>query len=82
MAETVEITDSKYPKNLKEALKNLVVSLGSKKLYYKGNWCDEIFENCLAVVGSRHLTYYGKKVTEQLVTEIAAAGVTIVYVWW
>ena len=78
MAETVEITDLKYPKNLKEALKNLVVSLGSKKLYYKGNWCDEIFENCLAVVGSRHLTYYGKKVTEQLVTEIAAAGVTIV----
>ncbi|MFA5948490.1 MAG: DNA-processing protein DprA, partial [Candidatus Gracilibacteria bacterium] len=39
---------------------------------------DDIFNNCLAVVGSRHLTSYGRKATEQLVTEIAAAGVTIV----
>ena len=78
MAEAVEITEEKYPKALKEALKNLVTSLGPKKLYYKGNWCNEIFENCLAVVGSRHLTYYGKKATEQLVTQVAAAGLTIV----
>jgi len=85
MAEAVEATDAKYPKALKEALKNLTVSLGSKKLYYKGNWPaspqggdDDIFQNCLAVVGSRHLTYYGRKATEQLVTEIATAGVTIV----
>ena len=78
MVETVEITDNKYPKALKEALKNLIASLGPKKLYYKGNWCDEIFENCLAVVGSRHLTTYGRKATEQLVTEAAAAGITIV----
>jgi DNA processing protein len=83
----IEIEDKKYPKALKEALKNLVSSLGPKKLYYKGNW-DEFFppeagqpgagKNCLSVVGSRHLTYYGRKATEQLVTEIAAAGVTIV----
>ncbi|OGZ75348.1 MAG: DNA protecting protein DprA [Candidatus Staskawiczbacteria bacterium RIFCSPLOWO2_12_FULL_37_15] len=39
---------------------------------------DDIFKNCLAVVGSRHLTSYGRRVTEQFVTEIAAAGVTIV----
>lgn len=78
MVEVVEILGKKYPALLNEALKNLVASLGPKKLYYKGNWSDNIFENCLAVVGSRHLTYYGKKVTEQLVTEIAAAGVTIV----
>ena len=36
------------------------------------------FDNCLAVVGSRHLTSYGRRITEQLVTEIAAAGITIV----
>jgi len=29
-------------------------------------------------VGSRHLTYYGRKATEQIVTECAAAGITIV----
>jgi len=78
MVEAVETTDKKYPKALKEALKNLIGSLGPKKLYYKGNWSEEIFGNCLAVVGSRHLTYYGRKATEQIVTECALAGVTIV----
>lgn len=74
----IETTDKSYPKALKEALNNLVASSGPKRLYYKGNWCDEIFRNCLAVVGSRHLTFYGRKATEQLVTEVAAAGITIV----
>ncbi len=74
----IETNDEKYPKILKEALKKLQPSLGPKKLYYKGNYDDEIFKNCLAVVGSRHLTFYGRKATEQLVTEIAAAGITIV----
>ncbi|MCX6718263.1 MAG: DNA-processing protein DprA [Candidatus Staskawiczbacteria bacterium] len=74
----VEVESKKYPKALKESFKKLVSSLGPKKLYYKGNWDEKIFQNCLAVVGSRHLTYYGKKATEQLVTEVAAAGITIV----
>lgn len=80
----IEVADKKYPNLLKEALKKLQPSSGPKKLYYKGTWpaCagrdDDIFKNCLAVVGSRHLTFYGRKSTEQLVTEVAAAGVTIV----
>jgi len=74
----VEITGKNYPKALKEALKKLEPSLGPKKLYYKGNYCPDIFANCLAVVGSRHLTFYGRRVTEQLVTECAATGITIV----
>lgn len=74
----VETKEKKYPKALKDALKNLVASSGPKKLYYKGNWSNEIFENCLSVVGSRHLTYYGRKATEQIVTEVASAGITIV----
>lgn len=49
-----------------------------KKLYYKGNWDKKIFENCLAVVGSRKMTSYGQRVEEQLVLEIASAGITIV----
>ena len=86
-AGVIEIDDKRYPKALKGALKKLIASQGPKKLYYKGNW-DEFFpaerdpavagKNCLAVVGSRHLTFYGRKATEQLVTEIAAAGITIV----
>lgn len=73
-----EQAGKKYPKALKESLKKLVSSSGPKKLYYKGNWSEDIFDNCLAVVGSRHLTYYGRKAIEQLVTEVAAAGITIV----
>lgn len=74
----VEVEDKKYPKALKEALKNIQLSAGTKKLYYKGAWDVDIFKNCLAVVGSRHLTFYGKKATEQIVTEVASAGITIV----
>lgn len=74
----IEVSDKKYPVALKEALKNLVASSGPKKLYYKGNWDEKIFENCLAVVGSRHLTHYGRQATNQMVTEAVAAGITIV----
>src|SRR3989344_6313257 len=78
MEQFVDIDDKKYPDSLKEALGKLIPSSGPRKLYYRGAWDASIFENCLAVVGSRRLTYYGKKATEQLVTEVAAAGITIV----
>ena len=81
MEKTVKIEDERYPELLKK-----IGSQAPKKLYYKGDWPalsyaegnDNIFENCLAVVGSRHLTSYGRKITEQFVTEIALAGITIV----
>ena len=74
----IDVTEKKYPPALSEALKKLQLSSGPKKLYYKGNWDDKIFRDCLTVVGSRHLTSYGRRATEQIVTEIAAAGITIV----
>ncbi|MBI2642032.1 MAG: DNA-protecting protein DprA [Candidatus Wildermuthbacteria bacterium] len=49
-----------------------------KQLYYKGNWDVSLFEKCLAVVGTRRITSYGRRVTEELVGEIAAQGITIV----
>ena len=73
MGNYIEINDEKYPKLLKEINKQ-----APKKLYFKGSLDNEIFENCLAVVGSRKLTSYGKKVIEQIVTEIANKGITIV----
>lgn len=79
MIQEVSPEDKKYPKLLKEALEKLTQkSLGPKKLYYKGNWDENIFENCLAVVGTRHLTTYGRRTTEQLVSQLAMAGITIV----
>ena len=68
----VDIKNKKYPKALKE-IKN-----PPKRLYYRGNWDEDIFENCLAVVGSRRMTSYGRRITEKMVRDIASAGVTIV----
>ena len=73
MGGVVEINNSKYPSLLKKAGKD-----APKQLYYKGDWDESIFENCLAVVGSRRMTSYGKQITEKLVAEIASAGLTIV----
>jgi len=39
---------------------------------------NSIFNNCLSVIGSRRLTSYGKQALEQLVSQIAASGITIV----
>lgn len=79
MGNVIKIQDKRYPELLKK------IKDAPKKLYYKGEWPfdatqgkDNIFENCLAVVGSRHLTSYGRKMTELLVSEIAARGITIV----
>ena len=68
----VDITSIEYPARLK-AIKD-----APPKLYYKGKWDSRIFENCLAVVGSRRMSAYGKQITARLVGEIASSGVTIV----
>ena len=78
MDNVITIKDRRYPILLKKIGKD-----APRQLYYKGNW-EDIFparaggENCLAVVGSRRMTTYGKQATEKLVKEIAAAGVIIV----
>ncbi|MGM0439386.1 MAG: DNA-processing protein DprA [Patescibacteria group bacterium] len=68
----VKIEDKRYPKRLKK------IKDAPKELYYKGNFSDEIFDKCLAVVGSRKMTNYGKKICDKLVSEVAARGITIV----
>ena len=64
--------DPEYPKLLKQ------IKGAPKQLYYKGSWNKEIFKNCLAVVGSRRLTSYGQRIIQDLVEELAGAGLTIV----
>ncbi len=68
----VKIGDKNYPQKLRE------IDNPPKELYYKGKWNDEIFNNCLAVVGSRRMTDYGEKITTKLVSEVASSGITIV----
>ncbi|MFZ1483658.1 MAG: DNA-processing protein DprA [Candidatus Saccharimonadales bacterium] len=67
------ITDSDYPQKL------VRLSSPPKELFYLGAnpqaWANE---TCVAVVGTRAITPYGRQVTEQLVTELCNRGVHIV----
>ncbi len=82
MENIIKFDDPQYPKLLKQ------INDAPKQLYYRGNWPvrrslgeggdDKIFENCLAVVGSRRMTSYGQQITNKLISEIASRGITIV----
>jgi len=65
------LDDDNYPENLKKIDNPPFV------LYVKGEIKPED-ELALAVVGTRLMTGYGGQVTESLVTELVAAGLTIV----
>ncbi|OGN90583.1 MAG: DNA protecting protein DprA [Chloroflexi bacterium RBG_13_48_17] len=60
-----------YPQRLKEIYDYPPV------LYIRGNLLTED-ECCLAVVGTRRATVYGRQVTEEIVTDLARNGITIV----
>lgn len=64
--------DTRYPELLRD------IGDAPKQLYYKGSWNPELFERCLAVVGARQMTGYGKRVVEQVVGNVAQAGITVV----
>ena len=68
----IKINSLRYPGLLKS------IKEPPDLLYYKGSWDRDIFQNCLTVVGSRQMTTYGRRVTNELVSRIAQAGVTIV----
>ncbi|MDC0449195.1 DNA-processing protein DprA [bacterium] len=72
MCGEVGIHDEAYPEMLRD-LKD-----PPNTLYYKGFWDNTLFDNCLAVVGSRKMTSYGKKSTQNIVFELASRGMTIV----
>lgn len=49
-----------------------------KQLYYRGTWDESLFTKCVAVVGSRRMTQYGRMVVEKLVPQLVEAGYTII----
>jgi DNA processing protein len=63
--------DASYPRRLKEIYDYPPV------LYVRGALLPED-EWCLAVVGTRRATVYGKQVTEEIVTDLARSRITIV----
>jgi DNA processing protein len=63
--------DTLYPRRLKEIYDYPPL------LYILGSLLPED-EYCLAVVGTRQATVYGKQVTEEIVTDLASSRITIV----
>jgi DNA processing protein len=63
--------DSAYPSRLKEIYDYPPL------IYVKGDWLPQD-ECCLAVVGTRRATAYGRQVTEELVEDLCRNKVTIV----
>lgn len=66
------IGDKDYP--------NCLLNLKSppKSLYYRGELKNIDFNKCLAVVGSRRITSYGRQVLDKFISDLVASGVIIV----
>ncbi len=45
-----------------------------ERLYVAGKWQKELFEKCVAVIGSRRCSNYGRRVVEKLVPNLVGAG--------
>jgi DNA processing protein len=65
------ITDDSYPKPLKEIVNPPPV------LYYRGS-LNHLNNHCLAIVGTRKFSLYGKQAVEQITRELSGHGITIV----
>jgi len=69
---SIDIEDKDYPASLKEIKKSPV------KIYYRGCFDKNMFEKCVAVVGSRKNTKYGQSVVESIVPKLVNEKITIV----
>ncbi len=69
--QVITYIDEGYPRRLKEIYDYPPI------LYIKGSLLPED-EWCLAVVGTRRATIYGKQVTEEMVTDLVKSKITIV----
>lgn len=49
-----------------------------KELYYIGTWNKNLFQNCVAIVGSRRMTDYGRAAIEKIIPEIVLKGQTVI----
>lgn len=64
--------DERFPRSL------LPIVPEVKALYYRGTWDGAYFTKCVAVVGSRKMSPYGKHIVAHLAPRLAAAGCTLV----
>lgn len=67
-----------YQKLSKIPEKLLDLSSPPKEIFYQGRLDLKIFANCVAVVGSRRMTEYGRRVIEKLIPQLVFEKKTIV----
>ncbi|MFA5749899.1 MAG: DNA-processing protein DprA [Candidatus Shapirobacteria bacterium] len=67
---TIEQND--FPEGLK-GIRNC-----PKKLYYRGEWNNNLFEKTVAIVGSRQITRYGKEIIDKIMPEIVFRKTTVI----
>jgi DNA processing protein len=72
MCGVIEFSDPKYPSLLKE------IPDPPRQLFYKGTYDLTLLENCLGVVGSRHMSIYGKQVVRHLLADFHNVALTVV----
>jgi len=69
----IQIIEKNYfPKCLQE-IRNC-----PEKIFYRGEWKDELFKKVTAVVGSRQITKYGRNVIEKIMPEIVYQKSTVI----
>lgn len=49
-----------------------------KNLFYQGTWDPQLFTHCVAIVGSRRMTQYGRLVVEKIIPQLVFEKKTIV----
>jgi len=49
-----------------------------EKLFYRGEWNDEIFKKTLSIVGSRKMSRYGREVIGKFMPELIGQKITII----
>lgn len=49
-----------------------------RQLYYAGTWNPKIFHSCVAIIGSRRMTEYGRQVIEKIVPKLVFEKKTII----
>lgn len=65
-------------KNLPEKLKSKLVKPPITRLWYRGEWQQNISTRSAAIIGSRKMSRYGRQVIEEIVPRLVGAGFTIV----
>lgn len=68
----LDMEHERYPKVLKK------LRDAPKTIFYRGNLDEDILKSCVAIVGSRAMTRYGRQVTEKFTEDLVNSNITVI----